>query len=90
MSLLNYGANPLACANIRRIDFCPPHFEQMSFSIKCSGRKLLDWLYENTEGRFFIGQSVSGFDVCVGFEIHAEMSYFALVLNTINVAEYIS
>jgi len=94
MGLKHNEANPLAVANMRQLDFCPAHFEKVMFDLIVDQRVITNWLYENTDGRFFIGQSVQlatnvsekpKLCFCVGFEVHAEASYFALMLNTINV-----
>lgn len=79
--------NSLSVLNLRRLDFCPVHFEKITFDIVVNEKTISDWLYENTDGRFFSGQ-VTGdkgtLTWCVGFEIHAECSYFAMQLNQIN------
>ena len=77
------AANPLAVNNMRRMEFCPPHFETITFDIKTDERTISNWLYENTEGRFFLGQD-NRLNIRVGFEVHAEASYFGLILPTIN------
>lgn len=53
-------ANPLAIANMRRMDFLPPHFEKIKFDIKVGEKVITDWIYENTEGRFFVGPISEG------------------------------
>lgn len=83
MGLRNKEANPLAVFNMRKMDFCPPHFEPVSFELKSGGRAITDWIYENTEGRFYFGQD-SHLSMRVGFEVHSEASYFALMLTTFN------
>ena len=77
-------ANPLAVFNMRRMDFCPIHFAEMSFNLKVDDRVILDWIYENTEGRFYIGNDAR-LHVKVAFENHSEASYFGLMINTFNV-----
>jgi hypothetical protein len=79
--------NPLAVANIRKMDFCPPHFQKFNFDLRVVEKTILDWLHENTEGRFYTGQSVNDsgkLSYCIGFENHSEASYFAMFLNQIN------
>lgn len=83
-------ANPLAVFNMRRLDFCPPHFQTMSFTLVCDERIILNWIYEHTEGRFFFGTGPSlienwRFSMCVSFENHSELSYFSLLLHQFNV-----
>ena len=77
------AANPLAVNNMRRMDFCPPHFETITFDLKANERTITDWIYENTEGRFYFGQDTR-LNIRVGFEVHPECSYFAMFLHTIN------
>lgn len=83
MSLKNYEANPLAVFNMRKLDFCPPHFQLMTLPLRTDLRNILNWIYENTEGRFYIEKDAS-FELTVAFEIHAECTYFALMVSEIN------
>lgn len=83
MALKDYEANPLAVFNMRKMDFCPKHFQSITFSLICDERVILDWMYENTDGRFFLGRDHSG-NMVVGFENHSESTYFALMLVDIN------
>jgi hypothetical protein len=83
MGLRNKEANALAVFNMRKMDFCPAHFETLTFDLKCNERVLTDWIYENTEGRFYFGQDTR-LNMRVGFEVHSEASYFAMFLPTIN------
>jgi hypothetical protein len=64
--LIDGVVNPLNVHNMRRMDWCPPHFEKiifdpmnsdwLVFSKAKSEKKLLsDWIYENLSGRFYIG-----------------------------------
>jgi hypothetical protein len=91
--------NPLAVFNMRRMDFCPPHFETITFDLRSTEKAISDWIYENTEGRFFLGDVVkvvpeeSGrprwsaqrqMSKCVGFENHSEASYFTLMMDQFN------
>lgn len=98
MALKHNEVNPLAVNNMRQVDFCPPHFEKVIFDLATDAKKITDWLYENTDGRFYIGSAVkmptsdeekAKLSHCVAFEVHSEASYFALMLNTINSYEII-
>ena len=90
--MLRYGeVNPLAVFGLRKVDHCPPHFTAVNFDSKVSAKDLSDWVYSNTEGRFFIGDRYAINDdnaismvKCVAFEISGEASYFALQLDQIN------
>lgn len=89
--MLKHGEiNPLNVFGIRRLEHCPPHFEKIVFQIKTSEKKILDWVYENLESRFWLGDSYSNVDdklnlsKCIAFESPAEASYFLLLVDNIN------
>lgn len=98
--MLKHGEiNPLNVFGLRKVDHRPPHFDPVLFEIKTSEKKILDWIYENLEGRFWMGDVYSDpgsqkstgefFDKtsmckCVAFEEHSEASYFALCLDQVN------
>lgn len=87
MAIKHNEVNPLAVHGIRRLDFCPPHFEKAVFDRSTSEKVISDWIYENTDGRFYFGLGPSGSNnsgVMVGFELPAECSYFVLMLPTFN------
>ena len=96
MSLKHNEVNPLAVQGLRELNFCPKHFQKVTFDLATDAKNITDWLYENTDGRFYAGQVViSSYEdesikpkscFCIGFEVHAEASYFALLLDTINVS----
>ena len=86
-------ANPLAVFQIRRVEHCPPHFTLVKFDTYVGEKHISDWIWENLEGRFFLGDEYTTNDhngsnvelqKVAGFEIPGEASYFSLVLNTIN------
>ena len=78
--------------NTRRVAHCPPHFELARFERKTDERIIVNWIYENLEGRFWFdniqhrtGQEGKlALSACVGFEIPGESSYFSLMLDKIN------
>ena len=78
--------NSLSVLNIRRLDFCPVHFQKMTFDLYTNVKNISDWLYENTDGRFYFGQIADGKQLvyCAGFENHSEASYFAIMLPQFN------
>lgn len=82
--LKNKESNPLAVFNMQRMEFCPLHFQQLVFPLKTVEKDILDWIYENTEGRFFLSDEINGTG-CVAFEIHSEATYFAIFLPQINI-----
>jgi hypothetical protein len=78
--------NPLDVLDLRRVDFCPPHFSTVEVSRKYNiDRAICDWIEDNLSGRYFFGHSI-GFDKMnnltqsnvVGFEQDKEMSFFVL------------
>lgn len=84
--------NPLAVFQLRRTEHCPPHFTLVRFDTYSNEKVISDWIWENLEGRFYIGDEYIDGDnnqpiimqKVVGFEIPGEASYFSLILNTIN------
>jgi len=92
--MLRYGeVNPLAVFGLRKVDHCPPHFIQVTFDSKVSAKDLSDWVYSNTEGRFFIGDRYAinednaiFMSKCVSFEIPGEASMFSLCLDQIQIS----
>lgn len=94
--MLKYGeVNPLNVFGLRLVEHCPPHFERVTFDIRTSAKQISDWIYENLEGRFWLGDvydsgptgSVS-INKCAAFEKHSEASYFSLMLDTINKSSF--
>lgn len=79
----------LAIINERRLDFCPEHFQKVPFTIQGydGGKNIENWLFENTDGRFYFGQIVTKdgkLVATVGFENHPESILFSLILDQIN------
>lgn len=76
---------------LRQLEHSPPHFTQITFDIRVTQKHIADWIWENLEGRFWIGDyyyttdtgSIS-FMKSVSFERSAEASMFALILDQIN------
>lgn len=80
--------NPIAAADSRRLWQCPPHFTRILMQSDIpddAERNIRWWLYENIEGRFFLGMSTTqkgnilkeGF--IVAFENPADATYFNLI-----------
>jgi hypothetical protein len=87
--------NPLSVFGLRRVEHCPPHFTQINFDLACSEKTIADWIYENLDGRFYLGdfyvESSTGslnMQKTAAFETSGEASYFSLVLDTINKYNY--
>ncbi len=87
-------ANPLSVHQLRRMDHCPPHFTFVHFNLSTVEKNITDWIWENFEGRFYIGDHFTeeqnnsfSMQKIAAFEIPGEASYFALILNTINTYE---
>lgn len=89
--MLKHGEiNPLSVFGLRQMEHCPPHFARVPFNLATSEKKITDWIWENLEGRFWIGDSYytdeksTAMQKCVAFEEHGEASYFSLFLDKIN------
>jgi len=84
-------ANPLNVHNLRRLDYCPPHFVKLELDYyQYNDKDLSNWIYENLVGRFYLGyadvpvaHSMSRRHI-VGFEIPSEVSYMGLSLPSIS------
>lgn len=92
--MLKHGEiNPLNVHGLRTVSWCPPHFEPVQFDLQVSEKTITDWIYENLEGRFYIGNvdviqpnNRPTFRQClVAFEHPSEATYFSLFLPQINV-----
>ena len=93
--MLKYNEpNKLAIFGLRQLSFQPPHFSPVVFNIAASEKKITDWIYENLEGRFYIGPvdvTIANAVVrqhCVAFEIPSEASFFAMHLDQFNVISW--
>lgn len=94
--MLKHGeVNPLNVYGLRQIEWCPPHFEQVVFDPLVHKKVITDWLYENLEGRFYIGdydaassQRSKSRQMLVAFEIANEASYFSFYLSQINIKHF--
>lgn len=92
--MIKHGeVNPLNVFGLRRLEHCPPHFEQVLFDSHVAEVSIANWIYENLEGRFYVGyrdveRDSSAFhrQVMVGFELAGEASFFSLLLPQINPA----
>lgn len=95
--MLKHGeVNPLNVFGLRRLEHCPPHFEQVLFDSHANESHIANWIYENLEGRFYVGyrdveRDSSSFQrqMMVGFELGGEASYFALQLGSINISPFL-
>ena len=78
--------NPLNVHGLRQLKHCPPHFERVEFIPLATSKQISDWIFENLEGRFYIGNSDTAQQrlVVAAFEIPSEASYFSLFLPQIN------
>jgi len=89
--VLKHGeVNPLNVFGLRKLEHCPPHFEQVTFNPYVTEKHISDWIYENLSGRFYVGHrdiynNRSQERHCVvAFEQASEASYFSLFLPQIN------
>jgi len=89
--MLKHGEiNPLNVFGLREVNHLPPHFSQVPFNISTTEKHIKDWIYENLEGRFWLGDiynssgKTAEMHKCAAFEVHSEASYFSLLLDQIN------
>jgi len=85
--LLKHGeVNPLNVHGLRQLTHCPPHFERVQFISYMSDKDIADWIFENLQGRFYIGtvDILQERYVIAAFELASEASYFSLLLPQIN------
>ena len=93
--LRNGEANPLTVHGLREMGHCPPHFVQVKFELRYSFKQVSDWIWENFQGRFWLGDmyytnengSIS-MSACAAFEIPGEASMFSLCLDQIQTSYY--
>lgn len=87
MALKNGKPNPLNYFNMRRVDFCPPHFKYTSFKEynPTFHSQINYWIKNNLNGRYYIGQYLNldhnnSFVFCtkIGFELEKELSFFTI------------
>jgi len=83
-------ANPLTVHGLREMGHCPPHFVQVKFDLRTSSKDIKDWIWENFEGRFWLGDwfyisetGAAAMTTCAAFEISGEASMFSLMLDQI-------
>jgi hypothetical protein len=83
--------NPLAVFGLREVKHCPPHFTPVLFELRANEKTISDWIWANLTGRFYCGERYYRDNnnnvhaqFCSAFEIPAEASMFALVIDQIN------
>jgi hypothetical protein len=93
--LRNGEANPLTVHGLRELDRCPPHFIKVQFELRHSYKQIADWIWENLEGRFWLGDLYFANDngstsmiACAAFEQPGEASMFTLCLDQIQQSYY--
>jgi len=93
--LRNGEANPLTVHGLRELARCPPHFVQVKFELRNRYKQITDWIWENFEGRFWIGdiyypteRGSIAMTACAAFELAGEASMFSLMLDQIQQTYY--
>jgi len=82
--------NPLNVFALRKVAHCPLHFEKVYFDLRVDLSDIINWIEENLEGRYHIGQHYkessggNSLQYIAAFEHHAEASYFAIMQYQIN------
>ena len=87
--------NVLTIHGLREVELCPPHFVKVPFSLTGNRKDFTDWIWENLEGRFWVGDfyyindaDTLEMSACAAFETPGEASMFALCLSQIPVIHY--
>ncbi len=90
-------ANPLTVHGLREMGHCPPHFIPVYVDLRITEKNIRDWIWENLEGRFYLGDHFYQTDngsiamtTCAAFEIPGEASMFTLCLDQIQQTSYLS
>jgi len=92
--LKHNDVNPLNVFGMRKFDHLAPHLFKVVFDLKTKEKTISDWVYENLDGRFWMGQFFHHTDTgmemsyCAAFENHSEASYFSLMLDQFNKSYY--
>jgi hypothetical protein len=86
--VLKHGeVNPLNVHGLRQLEFNPPHFTDIILESRSSEKEISDWIWENLQGRFYVGPIDIINDghytrkICISFELEEEVSYFSLGQN---------
>lgn len=94
--MLKHGAiNKLNVHGLRRVNLLPPYFTVIDIDLRTKEKTITDWIYENLEGRFWLGQLYKrteskkvSMNVAVAFEDPTESTYFLMFLSEINKPSY--
>ncbi len=86
MALKNGKVNPLNALGLRKVSFPAHHFHYTIFSryTPTIATNIDRWIYQNLNGRYYIGQSIDIVDntivyvTQIGFEQEKEVSFFKL------------
>ena len=84
--------NPLNVFEMRRVSFCPPHFESANVDMTYNMTRVIEtWIDEHTKGRYYLGQKIAQdqdstvpnrrkikYMTVVSFENSKDLSYFLL------------
>ncbi len=92
MNIKHGKINPLNALDIRKVHFPAQHFHYIELEKfhPTYLRNLDDWIYNNLNGRYYIGSSLSLIDnnityiTKIGFEIEKEISFFKIACPFLN------
>ncbi len=84
--------NPLNVFGMRRVSFCPPHFESANVDMTYNMTRVIEtWIEEHTKGRYYLGQKIAldqnsndssrrriKYTTSISFENSKDLSYFLL------------
>ncbi|CAB4130337.1 hypothetical protein UFOVP116_388 [uncultured Caudovirales phage] len=94
--MLKHGSiNKLNVHGLRKVNILPPYFTVVEFDLHTKEKTITDWVYENLESRFWMGQICKRLETkkvslspAIAFEDPAESTYFLMFLSQINKSNY--
>ena len=91
MALTTGKPNPLNYFNIRRVFYAPPYFTYTFLNDLHLMRRIVPWIEENLNHRFFVGQDIVldqqnnfKYVLKIGFESEKELSFFNIACPFLN------
>jgi len=91
---MNKHINPLDWHTIKYMDYIPPHFAKVKFKHNDRREEILQWIENNTSGRFAIASVAVKYDsevvpymlqftenIYIAFEDHSEATMYSLVFS---------
>lgn len=87
-----FVVNPFNVFEIRKTEFLPTHFENVTLKLNYNMFSALEkWIEKNSKGRYYVGKSLALNEenkvsnvIKIGFENPSELSYFMLACPHLN------